>query len=159
MNPLSTTLAQFESLSPARLDEVAHIEQSVHAHPWGRRNFADCLEAGYECRLLCGEGGVLGYFVAMQGVGEVHLLNITVAQAHQGQGWGGLLLDALVLWAQGMQAQWLWLEVRQSNQRAQAVYRHYGMQQVGLRKDYYPAANGAREHAVVMSLNLTETTP
>lgn len=36
--------------------------------------------------LVAGET-LLGYFVAMQGVDEVHLLNITVAPEFQGQGW------------------------------------------------------------------------
>ena len=63
----------------------------------------------------------------------------------------GSLLDALALWARGQGLQWLWLEVRVSNERARAVYQSNGFQQVGLRKRYYPAAGDAREDAIVMS--------
>ena len=97
---------------------------------------------------------LLGYVVAMPGVEEVHLLNITVAPAHQRQGWARCLLDALVLWSRGQRAQWLWLEVRQSNQGARRVYERYGFKQVGVRKAYYPAAPIGREDAIVMNLPL-----
>jgi ribosomal-protein-alanine N-acetyltransferase len=100
------------------------------------------------------DGELLGYFLAMHGVEEMHLLNITVAPAHQGQGWGHMMLDALSLMSRHAGAQWLWLEVRQSNQRALQVYVRYGFKQISIRKDYYPAGRQQREHAVVMSLKL-----
>ena len=84
----------------------------------------------------------------------MHLLNITVAPAHQRQGWARLMLDALALWARGQQAEWLWLEVRLSNLRAQQIYLKRGFARVGLRKAYYPAERGEREDALVMSLRL-----
>ncbi len=145
----------FEQVRPEQLDTLSRIEAQAHRYPWDRRHFEDCVNSGYELRLIRAEGGdVLGYFVAMKGVDEVHLLNITVAPAHQGQGWGRLLLQALNLWARGTGAHWLWLEVRESNLRAQAVYRHCGWETVGVRKGYYPAENGQRETALVMSLKL-----
>ena len=84
----------------------------------------------------------------------MHLLNITVAPPRQGQGWGHMMLDALCLLSRSRGAQWLWLEVRQSNARALQVYERYGFQRISVRKDYYPADRQQREHAVVMSLNL-----
>ena len=65
-----------------------------------------------------------------------------------------MLLDALALWSRGRGAQWLWLEVRASNLRAQQIYQTHGFRRVGDRKRYYPAAHGQREDAVVMSLAL-----
>lgn len=146
--------AQFEPLTEARLDEVVAIESSAYDHPWTRGNFVDSLRAGYQAQLLGADGTVIGYFVAMKGVDEVHLLNITVAPAYQGQGWGRVMLDALALWARGQGAQWLWLEARASNARAQRIYEHHGYRRVGERKGYYPGAAGQREDAVVMSLKL-----
>ena len=103
---------------------------------------------------------LLGYFVAMKGVDEAHLLNITVAPAFQLQGWGRLMLDALSLWARGEGAQWLWLEVRPTNVHAKGLYLRYGFREVGVRKGYYPEGGTGllgtpgREDAVVMSLAL-----
>ncbi|MBN9411810.1 MAG: ribosomal protein S18-alanine N-acetyltransferase [Burkholderiales bacterium] len=146
--------ARFEPLTPARLDALLAVEQQAYPFPWSRGNFTDSIEAGYEAQLLMAGDTLLGYFVAMKGVDEVHLLNITVAPAHQRQGWAQLMLDALATWSRGQGAQWLWLEVRVSNTRALSVYEANGFRRVGERRNYYPAGEGQREHAVVMSLRL-----
>ncbi|GKS77776.1 ribosomal protein S18-alanine N-acetyltransferase [Acidovorax sp. SUPP950] len=146
--------ARFEPLTLARLDALLAIEQVAYTHPWTRGNFIDAMAAGYETQLLMAGDELIGYFVAMKGVDEVHLLNLTVAPAHQRQGWARLLLDALALWARGCNAQWLWLEVRVSNARARSIYEARGFRFVGERKRYYPAHGGEREDAVVMSLPL-----
>lgn len=151
---LSNPGLSFAAMTPEHLDQVLAIEATAYPHPWTRGNFEDSLRAGYEGQLLLDDGDVVGYFVAMKGVDEVHLLNITVAPAYQRQGLGRLLLEALGLWARQQGAQWLWLEVRVSNERAQQVYASHGFQRVGQRKGYYPAAHGTREDAIVMSLQL-----
>ena len=136
------------------LEAVMAIEQTAYSHPWTRGNFRDSLNPLFEAQCLWLDGELLGYFLAMHGVEEMHLLNITVASDRQGQGWGHMMLDALSLLSRHAGAQWLWLEVRQSNQRALKVYERYGFKQVSVRKDYYPADRQQREHAVVMSLKL-----
>jgi ribosomal-protein-alanine N-acetyltransferase len=136
------------------LDAVIAIEQTAYSHPWTRGNFRDSINPLFDAQCLWLDGELLGYFLAMRGFEEMHLLNITVAPARQGQGWAHMMLDALSLWSRHEGAQWLWLEVRQSNQRALQVYERYGFKQVSIRKDYYPAGRQQREHAVVMSLKL-----
>lgn len=146
--------AQFEPMTPYRLPQVLHIELAAYPHPWSETNFRDALDAGYQAQVLMADGNLLGYFIAMKGVDEVHLLNITVAPRYQGQGWARLMLQALTLWARGQGAQWLWLEVRVGNTRAIRVYQSHGFARVGHRKAYYPADNGKREDAIVMSMKL-----
>jgi ribosomal-protein-alanine N-acetyltransferase len=146
--------ARFETMTTAWLPAVTAIEQVAYAHPWSLRNFSDALESRYQAQVLLAGNTLLGYFVAMQGVDEVHLLNITVAPAYQRQGWARVMLDALGLWARGQRAQWLWLEVRASNLRAFEIYAAHGFRRVGVRKAYYPDGPGKREDAIVMSLPL-----
>ena len=149
--------ARLELLSlqqPGQLDALMAVEQRAYSHPWSRGNFTDSLASGYQIELLLGGEQVIGYFVAMPGVEEAHLLNITVAPEFQQQGWSVVLLDALALWARGRGAQWLWLEVRVSNLRARQVYEKYGFERVGERKRYYPSASAEREDAIVMSYAL-----
>ncbi len=134
------------------LDAVVAVETRAYSHPWSRGNFTDSLAAGYLAELLhTGDGEVVGYFVAMGGVDELHLLNITVAPEWQGQGHGRGLMAVLRGHALERRLATLWLEVRQSNERARALYRALGYVEVGLRRAYYPAA-GRREDAVVMRL-------
>lgn len=146
--------ARFEPLAAQHLDAVIQVEVQAYAHPWLRANFLDSLQAGYQAQLLLADDAVLGYFVAMMGVEEAHLLNITVAPQYQGQGWARLMLEALAIWARGRGAQTLWLEVRKGHLRALKVYQACGFNLVGERKAYYPGAHGEREDGLVMCLRL-----
>lgn len=152
--PDSTHEARFEPMTALWLPAVVAIEQTAYDHPWTLRNFSDALASGYQAQVLLAGDTLLGYFIAMQGVDEVHLLNITVAPAYQQQGWARVMLDALGVWSRGQRAQWLWLEVRASNLRAFQVYAAHGFRRVGLRKAYYPHSAFKREDAIVMSLQL-----
>jgi [ribosomal protein S18]-alanine N-acetyltransferase len=143
-------------MTVADLDRVMAIEAQAYAFPWSRGNLIDSLAAGYLAQVLEAEGGeLLGYFVAMPGVDELHLLNVTVAPQHQGGGHGRRLLEAVEALARARGDGLLWLEVRASNQRAQQMYRARGFVQSGLRRGYYPAPGSRREDAVVMRLLTT----
>lgn len=151
---------------------VAGVEKTAYAHPWGERHFLDSIASGYWAQMLvtAPEPGdppgwdhaprlpdgrlLLGYLVAMRGVDEVHLLNITTVPLHQRQGCARLLMGALLAWSRLQGADWLWLEVRAGNQAARSLYEGMGFQQVGLRRGYYPDRGALREDAVVMSKSL-----
>ncbi|WP_044529138.1 ribosomal protein S18-alanine N-acetyltransferase [Herbaspirillum sp. B65] len=148
-------ILQFGGMSAADLDAVVQIEDAVYSHPWTRGNFQDSLYSGYQAQTLRdARGQLLGYFLVMLAVDEAHLLNISVAAAHQHQGLGRLLLDRATAVARQHQMRMMLLEVRESNLHAAKVYRHYGFTEIGRRKNYYPAANQTREGAIVMSLSL-----
>ena len=144
------------ALSPmtlAHIDAVMAVETAAYAFPWSRGNFIDSLAAGHTACTLHGEAGqLLGYFVAMAGVDEMHLLNLTVAPPAQSRGHARFMLKELGGRCGRQGARKLWLEVRETNARARNMYLRLGFKYVGLRKGYYPAANGKREDAVVMSL-------
>lgn len=142
------------AMTAAHLNAVHGIEVTAYSHPWSRGNFWDSLQAGHPAQvLLDNQGALVGYWLGLVGVDELHLLNVTVAPAHQGQGWGQLLLADVQAQGRRLGLGSLWLEVRQSNQRAQALYQRLGFEAVGRRRAYYPAATG-REDAVVMRLGL-----
>ena len=165
----ATRRVVFAPMQETDFDAVSDVEKAAYAHPWSRKHFADSIASGYPAILLLGEATerevvwpkradgriLLGYTVAMPGVDEVHLLNVTVSPAHQRQGWARCLLDALVFWSRGQRAERLLLEVREGNVPARRLYDSYGFQTVGLRKGYYPAGHFRREDAVVMNLDLT----
>jgi [ribosomal protein S18]-alanine N-acetyltransferase len=155
------------AMTVADLDAVLAIENAAYAFPWTRGNFTDSLAAGYRAQLLLprstarrvdrAELPCLGYCVAMPGFEEMHLLNITVHPEHQGQGLARQMLSHLgaACVEQGLAT--LWLEVRQSNLRAQRLYQQWGFLTVGVRRGYYPHDHGRREDAIVMRLNLPRT--
>lgn len=148
---------RFEPVDAERLDEMLEIEARVYEFPWSRGNFVDSQRAGYFVRAAMSGETMLGYCVAMHGVDEMHLLNLTVAPQQQGRGHARWMLDALRAECAARRFAQLWLEVRLSNERARALYERYGFRSVGLRRGYYPARAGTREDAVVMSLAIPES--
>ncbi len=136
----------------ADLDAVLDIEARAYSHPWSRGNFVDSLLAGYGAEVrLDARGRCLAYCVAMPGVQEMHLLNLTVDPACQRRGHGRALLHRLMQASRQRGDGFLWLEVRASNQAALALYQAEGFLQAGLRRGYYPLGGDRREDAVVMS--------
>ncbi len=137
------------------LDAMLKIEYHLYDFPWSRGNFADSLKAGYSCWVCRIDDELVAYLVLMLAVDEAHVLNLSVAEKRQRLGFGARLLhQAMRVGRQGGAVKLL-LEVRKSNEKALALYRHFGFQQIGVRRGYYPAAKG-REDALVLSHSLHE---
>lgn len=151
----SPSVPAIRVLTVGMLDAVLAIEVQAYPFPWTRGNFIDSLAAGYLGRALVGDGGeIVGYFVAMPGFEEMHLLNVTVAARHEGQGHARRMLAELYALSASFAATAVWLEVRESNTRARALYLHEGFAEAGRRRDYYPAPQGKREDAILMNRSL-----
>jgi len=143
-------------LRPMRLDdldEVMAIERAVYPFGWTEGIFADCLRVGYCCWVLEQEGHVIGYGVMSVAVGEAHILNIAIASANQRRGLGRRMVEHLLDLGTRLGAETAFLEVRPSNRPAVRLYEVIGFNQVGLRRDYYPAERG-REDALIMARQL-----
>ena len=157
MSALLQSAPQLRTMQLADLDQVLQIERSAYGLPWTRGNFVDSLAAGYLAEALTLEPArLIGYYIALAGVGEMHLLNLTVAPAQQRRRRARALLDALQQHCGERQLPKLWLEVRAGNARARQVYAARGFAEVGLRRGYYPAHKGQREDAIVMCLDLQD---
>ena len=142
------------------LDAVLAIEVQAYTFPWSRGNFIDSIAAGYLARaLVAADGELIGYFVAMPGFEEMHLLNLTVAAPHAGRGHARRLLAELYALSASFAATAVWLEVRESNLRARRLYEHEGFAVAGHRRDYYPAPAGRREDALLMTRSLRREEP
>ena len=155
--PASTPDSRADGLSVRSLTEgdigawvLEERQACLHPlHAWSAENYRSSLRSGYWSRVLCDGPRVVAVCIAMDGVDEVHLLNIAVARDWHGRGLALDLLQALYQRCQAQQAQALWLEVRPSNARARALYQREGFVDIGVRKNYYPAETG-REDALVM---------
>jgi ribosomal-protein-alanine N-acetyltransferase len=78
---------------------------------------------------------------------EAHVTTIGVSPVHRGRGLGELMLIDLFEQALARNAEWVTLEVRVSNDAAQALYQKYGFTRQGVRRRYY-SDNG--EDAYIM---------
>jgi [ribosomal protein S18]-alanine N-acetyltransferase len=140
------------------LDDVMINEASSYSHPWSRGIFDDCIKSGYECFVFIVDEKVVGHSILSVAVGESHLLNVCINPAVQSRGFGRQLVQHIVSRAISRGAATVFLEVRPSNLIAFKLYESLGFQEIGLRKDYYPAENG-REDALVFSYQVPDTFP
>jgi ribosomal-protein-alanine N-acetyltransferase len=148
-------------LLPADLPEVVSIESGSYSHPWSLRQFQDSLAAGHHCQVASPADDpqqVLAYAVTMTGADECHLLNITVHREARREGLARWMLGQVMASARELGCQALWLEVRESNGPAIALYGRAGFVTVGRRRGYYPALRG-REDALLMTLSLAADAP
>ena len=153
---MSAVLKPQSALRPMRaadLDQVVAVERSIYSHPWSLGNFRDSLHAGYSCWVMEGRGELLGYGVLMIGVGEAHLLNLSIARTWQRRGLGTALLRHFIDLGARFGASRMLLEVRPSNAGARALYARAGFLELSVRRGYYPA-EGGREDAILMGLDI-----
>jgi ribosomal-protein-alanine N-acetyltransferase len=130
--------------------QVADIEARVYPFPWTRGNFVDSLKAGHDAWVFELPDAMIGYAIVMWLPDEVHLLNLSVATAHQGRGHGRSMLQWLCDDAARRGAGSMLLEVRPSNEQARLLYDSMGFRQLGVRKRYYPSHDDTREDALVL---------
>src|SRR3989454_5596519 len=130
MSAVLKDAAELASMRERDLAEVMAIESAVYSHPWSRGNFADSLRAGYECRTLRLGTELVGYFILMVAAGEAHLLNLSIAAAHQRSGPGSALLRDATRLARSLRARHPFLEGRPSNLGAPALFTRCGFPQI-----------------------------
>ena len=143
----------YRPMREADVPVVLEIEKRAYQYHWSEGIFRDCLRVGYGCWVMELGGSIGGYGILSLVVGEAHLLNICVAPEWQKQGYGRLLLEHFIELARERGAYQMLLEVRPSNKAALRMYRARGFEETGLRKNYYPSAQG-REDALILGLSL-----
>lgn len=118
---------------------AAHaLEQRVYQQAWSLNVFADELgQASRHYVVAEAADGVAGYGGVMLVGDEAHITTVVVDPTYRQARVGTRLMLALIDHALDAGAQALTLEVRASNEAAQALYRRFGMAPVGVRKQYY----------------------
>ena len=133
------------------LEEILIIENVVYDFPWNKTIFNDCLRVGYCCWVMLNNRNEIdAYGIMSVAAGECHILNLCVHPQAQGFGLGKKLLYKLLLVARKHHADTAFLEVRPSNKIAITLYSNSGFNEVGMRRNYYPAKHG-REDAIIMA--------
>ncbi|MEO7457349.1 MAG: ribosomal protein S18-alanine N-acetyltransferase [Gemmatimonadaceae bacterium] len=139
-----TTLVLREAVEED-LDAIVGIERKSFGDPWSRASFRSSL-GGERMRFLVAEevregvgGGrcVVGYVIALMLFDEAEIANIAVAEDARRRGVGGLLLDHAIEEAAARGTAQVYLEVRESNAGARALYESRSFAPVGRRRGYY----------------------
>ena len=167
---MSESIAElsFLPMQTLDLDAVLEIEAISHIHPWTKGNFSDSLVAGHWAYCIRPQvdqtikGSYLdsailwAYCVLFPAVDELHLLNITVSPKLRKLGLASRMMAAIEGVAAQQNMPRIILEVRPSNIAAITLYQKLGYEQIGIRKNYYPADPqlGIREDALVMAKSI-----
>ena len=132
-------------LRPARrrdLGGVEEIELKAFSDPWSQASFVALLDNPLVWFVVAEEPGtarLAGYIVAWFVADEAEIANLAVAQDVRRRGVGALLLDGALAESERRGARAVFLEVRQSNAAARALYRSRGFDEIGRRPRYYRA--------------------
>ncbi len=131
------------------IPSLAQIEKQCFSTPWSENALNDELENPHARFFvaLC-NGDVAGYIGAHNIVGEVYITNVAVSPNYRRRGIAKALVDYLVALSISQGAEFVTLEVRQSNDGAKSLYEKAGFQVVGSRKDFYESP---RESAILMT--------
>lgn len=140
--------------------EVVEIEEQSGLSRWGWAAYYAELQGGNRELLLVAKPAVprgldqhqiIGYIVARQTAGELHINNVAVRDQYRRRGFGALLLGQVLDEARKKSGTTAFLEVRSGNLAAQALYQKCGFKAIATRPNYY---SDPREDAVVMSMDL-----
>ena len=151
---MNDAVLQFRRMTLDDIEQVMKIENEVYEFPWTGGIFSDCIRVGYHCWLALQQQTVVGHAIISIVADESHMLNLSIAGNHQGKGYGSQFIEFLVNEARRQQAQTMLLEVRPSNKVAINCYNGAGFNEIGCRKDYYPAHNG-REDALLLARHIS----
>lgn len=122
----------------ADLDQVMELERITFRTPWAREVFETELEQPGRCYLVAEHASrVVGFGGLMVVDGDAHINTLAAARPSPTPAIGTRLMLSLVDRGLEQGAQYLSLEVRAANRRAQEFYRRFGMAPVGVRKFYY----------------------
>jgi ribosomal-protein-alanine N-acetyltransferase len=142
-----------EPARPEDVDAVAAIEVTAFADPWTRPAFdAAVRERHARFRVARSGGGIVGYVIAWFVLDEGEIANLAVAPAARRCGVARALLDVVIADARSAGIAQLFLEVRESNVAARALYATRGFKPVARRPRYY---RKPVEDAIVLRLELT----
>ncbi|HEY8671862.1 MAG TPA: GNAT family N-acetyltransferase [Terriglobales bacterium] len=147
------------NLRPAEVADIPAIialeRAAVFAAHWSEQSYRAAFEANAAPRIVLvidngqGQGqrqekrnSLQGFLFARingldsEGAG-CEIENIVVAAGRQRRGFGKMLLQALIAAAGAHKAKSIFLEVRESNAAARALYENCGFSITGRRKSYY----------------------
>jgi len=135
----------FRRMDIGDIDTVMLVEKQVYEYPWTEGIFNDCIRVGYECWLALLEDQIIAHAVISVAAGESHILNISIDPGYQNKGIGKQFIEYLIDIAKSKRASVIMLEVRPSNTLAISCYNAAGFNEIGCRKNYYPAPEGKED--------------
>ncbi len=141
-------------MTEADAAEAERLEKSCFPDPRSLATIeADLQNPNYRAFAAKDEGRLIGYAFCYLAADELNITSIAVDWACRRQGIGTALLKTLMQFASGSRATSIYLEVRESNEAAIALYRKLGFEGNSRRKNYY---DNPKEDAILLHYYLED---
>ena len=147
---------QIVPMNADHLEELEKLERICFARPWSRKMLAEELENQCAAFLVAQDSitqQVMGYAGLLVMADEGYITNVAVFPEFRRQGVAAKLIAVFENFARGNKLAFLTLEVRPSNTAAIALYKGFGFEQVGRRKNYYDLP---KEDALILTKTYEE---
>lgn len=120
-------------------DEVYNIENQAFFEPWSKKNLIKDLESNTFLNHYVAEkdGRIVGFYISSQVLDEVEIFTIAVERDHKNMGIATSLLNHLIATSLKNNIKQIWLEVSTKNVPAINLYKKFGFEIMGIRKNYY----------------------
>ena len=137
------------------LDELERLEKICFSRPWSRKMLGEELDNECAAFLVAEDPvtkEVVGYAGLLVMADEGYITNVAVFPEYRRRGVAGQIIAVFDNFARGNRLAFLTLEVRPSNAAAIALYRSFGFEEVGRRKNYYDLP---KEDALILTKEYT----
>ena len=127
---------------------IAEMEINIFGDPWSKKDIFSyiCSESGM-CFTALDGGEPIAYIIGQKIPPEAEIYRIAVRPDKRQRGIGYRLLSYALKTELGSGVETVFLEVREGNIPARALYRAYGFTEIITRKNYY---QNPTENAVIM---------
>ncbi|HEU5304355.1 MAG TPA: ribosomal protein S18-alanine N-acetyltransferase [Gemmatimonadales bacterium] len=145
---------RIRSAVPADAGSLVAIERRCFSDPWSEASFREALDSPWSFGLVAHTGPrIAGYLIGREVGGTGEVLNLAVSPDCRRRGVARALLRAGLALLRKRHVDEVFLEVRESNRSAQALYLSSGFRPVGQRAAYY---RNPKEDALVLWLALEQ---
>jgi ribosomal-protein-alanine N-acetyltransferase len=151
-------LINFNAVDESAIEQLMAIETACHSHPWTLKTMSSCMGGRYFNLAAFDKNTLVGFYIGEKAGPDFTLMDICVTPSQQGKGIARRLLSQFIEYGEQQNAENLFLEVRESNTRAIALYERAGFIEMSVRKNYYPSDNPAKngfEDAILMGMALS----
>ncbi|SHN35197.1 ribosomal protein S18-alanine N-acetyltransferase [Gracilibacillus kekensis] len=144
---------QFRKMKESDIEAVRNIDKQSFPKPWPEDIYYEELKnnnyAVYFVAIV--DDNIVGFCGCWMILDEAQITNIAVDPSYRGKGYGQGLFQYVINYGIAHGIRLLSLEVRVSNIVAQRMYKNFGLQPGGIRKNYY---TDNQEDAIVLWVNL-----
>ena len=137
-----------ESMTVDDIAQVAEIERQIFSIPWSEKAFRDSMESDNTIYIVAKENdNVAGYAGMYLSFEEGNITNVAVNPLSRRKGIGEKIVRDILNRAYEKGVRDVFLEVRETNSVAIALYEKIGFKEEAKRKNFY---DKPRENALIM---------